>query len=82
MPDVWGSGGVTLHILNLSSRVISFTSWPLYPEGKNSGAHSVRGCVGPRMSLGKEPAVLVEPHHLPCSLVIILIEQSYPLVMQ
>jgi hypothetical protein len=53
--DIWRSGGTaSLHILNLSTRwrwVVSFTSWPLYPWGKNLSIHWTEQLMGPIVSL-------------------------------
>jgi hypothetical protein len=52
--DVWGSGGIAPHILNLGARwrwVVSFTHQPLYSLWKTPGIHWRGGWVVPKASL-------------------------------
>jgi len=54
--DIWGSGSVVEHILNLSTRwkwVVNFTSWPLYLQERTPGTHWRRGWVGTRAGLDR-----------------------------
>jgi hypothetical protein len=49
----WGSGGIAATILNLGTRrrVVSFTTGPLFHQGKISGTHWIGGWMGPRAGL-------------------------------
>jgi len=52
--DVWRSGGIAPHVLNLNATwrwVVCFTLWLLYSSGKSPGIHWIGGWVGPRASL-------------------------------
>jgi hypothetical protein len=54
MKTYWGSGDIASRILDLSTIwrwVVSFTSRPLYPEGKAPDTHWIGGWVGPRAVL-------------------------------
>jgi len=53
MEAYWGSGSIVPHILGLGTRwrwVVSFTSRPLYPKGKNPW-YPLGGWLGPRTAL-------------------------------
>jgi len=56
MKAYWGSGDTAPCILDLGATcrwVINFTTWPLYPQGKEPQVptHWIGGWVGPRASL-------------------------------
>jgi len=54
MKAYWGSGGITLRLLDLSTRwrwVVSFMPQPLYPWGKSPDTQWTGGWVGPRAGL-------------------------------
>jgi hypothetical protein len=54
MKAYWGSGGISPRILDLGTRwrwVVSFTSQPLYPQGKSPGTHLLEDLVGSRAVL-------------------------------
>jgi hypothetical protein len=55
MKTYWRSGGITSHILDLSTRwrwVVSFTPWLLYPQGKNPWYPLDRKLGGPQSCSG------------------------------
>jgi hypothetical protein len=52
----WGSGGIAPLILDLGTRwrwVVSFTTWPLYPQGKSPWYPLDRRLGGPRNRSGR-----------------------------
>jgi hypothetical protein len=71
MKTYWGSGGIAQHLLDFSIRwrwVVSFTPWPLYPQGKSpwypldrrlGGPQSCSRCgdeeINSQLPLGIEP---------------------------
>jgi hypothetical protein len=70
-----GSGGIATHILDLGTRwrrVVSFTPWPLYPQGKSpwypldrrlGGMQSWSGCSEEKISqlLPELEAPIIQP---------------------
>jgi hypothetical protein len=53
--NILGSGGIVPHILDLSPKwrwVVSFTSWPLYPQGNNPLYPLDRRLGGPQSHSG------------------------------
>jgi hypothetical protein len=53
--DVWGSGCIDPHVLDLGTSwrwVVSFMPWPLYPRGKSPpDTHCIGSWMGPRTDL-------------------------------
>jgi len=50
---VWAGGGIAPRILNLGSRLVSFTPRPLYPQGKILRYPLVRKLSGPQSWSGR-----------------------------
>jgi hypothetical protein len=62
------SEGIAPRILDLSTRlrrVVSFTTRPLYPQGKSPGTRWIGGWVGPRAVLNTKvvPVLSLTDHH-------------------
>jgi hypothetical protein len=56
MEEYWGSGGMAERILDLGTKwrwVVSFTPWPLYPQGKSSWYPFYRRLGGPQSRSGR-----------------------------
>jgi hypothetical protein len=57
MKVYWGSEDIAPNILDLSTRgrlVVSFTPWPLYPQGKSPWYPSYRRLGGPQSQSGHD----------------------------
>jgi hypothetical protein len=75
MEAYWGSGDIAPHILDLGTRwkrVVSFTSRPLYPQGKNPWYPLYRRLGGPQSRSGRggkeknfKPMPSIEPPYHP-----------------
>jgi hypothetical protein len=54
MKTYWASGGIAPRVLDLGTKwrsAVSFTPWPLYPQGKSPGNIWIGGWVGSRAVL-------------------------------
>jgi hypothetical protein len=53
MKTYWGSGSIAPRILDLGTRVVSFTHRPLYPQGKSPWYPLDRRLGGPQSRSGR-----------------------------
>jgi hypothetical protein len=89
--DIWESGGIAQHIHNLGTgwrRMVSFTLWPLHPQGKSPGTHLIWGCVGPSQCRCSDeekspcPCQKLNPGHPTHSLITILTELPQLIILR